>query len=49
MVRLRRALRGLNASVDVIVYSDEQADRCAHTWGHVVRHALQEGGLLAAS
>ncbi|MEJ7798592.1 MAG: nucleotidyltransferase domain-containing protein [Solirubrobacteraceae bacterium] len=49
MVRLRRALRGLDASVDVIVYSEEQADRFGRTWGHVVRHALEEGQLLAAS
>jgi uncharacterized protein len=49
MVRLRRALRGIEAPVDVIVYSEEQAERYARTWGHVVRHALQEGRLLAAS
>lgn len=49
MVRLRRALRGLDTSVDVIVYSDEQAERYARLWGHVVRHALEEGQLLAAS
>lgn len=49
MVRLRRALRGLESPVDVIVYSEEQADRFGRTWGHVVRHALEEGRLLAAS
>lgn len=49
MVRLRRALRGLESPVDVIVYSAEQADRFGRTWGHVVRHALEEGRLLAAS
>lgn len=49
MVRLRRALRGIEVAVDVIVYSEEQADRYVRTWGHVVRHALEEGRLLAAS
>jgi predicted nucleotidyltransferase len=49
MVRLRRALRGFEAPVDVLVYSAAQADRYERTWGHVVRHALQEGRLLAAS
>lgn len=49
MVRLRRALRGLAASIDVLVYSDEQASRYERTWGHVVRHALEEGRLLATS
>lgn len=49
MVRLRRALRGLEAPVDVVVYSEEQADRYGLTWGHVVRHALEEGQLLATS
>jgi predicted nucleotidyltransferase len=49
MVRLRRALRGIEAPVDVIVYSEQQAERYTRTWGHVVRRALQEGRLLAAS
>lgn len=49
MVRLRRALRGMETPVDVLVYSEEQADRYARTWGHVVRHALEEGRLLASS
>lgn len=49
MVRLRRALRGIEAPVDVIVYSDVQAAHYARTFGHVVRHAFEEGRLVAAS
>ena len=49
MVRLRRALRGLAAPIDVLVYSEEQANRYGRSWGHVVRHALEEGRVLAAS
>jgi uncharacterized protein len=49
MVRLRGALRGLEVPVDVIVYSDAQAERFGRTWGHVVRHALEEGRLVASS
>lgn len=49
MVRLRRALRGFEAPVDVIVYSEDQVARFSRTWGHVVRHALEEGQLLASA
>jgi len=49
MVRLRRALRDFPAPIDVIVYSDDQVERFARTWGHVVRHALEEGRLVASS
>lgn len=48
MVRLRRALRGVSAPVDVLVYSQEQVERYRDMWGHVVRHALEEGRLVAS-
>lgn len=47
MVRLRRSLRGIDASIDVLVYSEDEARAWGNLPGTTVHHALQEGRLLA--
>jgi predicted nucleotidyltransferase len=46
-VRLRDALRGLVAPIDVLVFSEEVAHRRAVVAGTVVERALREGRELA--
>jgi hypothetical protein len=45
---LRRALRGLDVALDVIVVSSAQADAWAHVPGTMVNEALQTGRVLVA-
>jgi uncharacterized protein len=47
-VRLRRTLRGLGLFVDVIVVSEDEAERWGQTHGSVIHTALSEGRALAA-
>ena len=49
MVRLRDALPSLGVPVDVIVVSQEQADKWARVKGTLVRTALDEGRVVAES
>jgi predicted nucleotidyltransferase len=49
MVRLRRALRGIGRSVDVLVYSDAEVDRWGNVPGTVLNAALNEGRIVARS
>jgi predicted nucleotidyltransferase len=49
MVRLRDALPSLGVAVDVIVVSQEQADKWARVKGTLVRTALDEGRVVAES
>jgi predicted nucleotidyltransferase len=49
MVRLRDALPPLGVPVDVIVVSEQQADKWARVKGTMVRTALDEGRLVAES
>lgn len=46
MVRLRRLLRRLPAAFDVLVYSEEEAERRGKELGSAVYRALEEGGVL---
>lgn len=43
MVRLRRLLRGLPAAFDLLVYSEEEAERWDHQPGSALHRALKEG------
>lgn len=47
MVRLRRALRGIDAPIDVLVYSEEEARAWGQVPGTVIHDALHEGRLLS--
>jgi len=47
MVRLRRALRGIDAPIDVLVYSEEQARAWGGVPGTAIHDALQEGTVLS--
>ncbi|MHB1469619.1 MAG: nucleotidyltransferase domain-containing protein [Solirubrobacteraceae bacterium] len=47
-VRLRRTLRGLGLFADVIVVSEDEAERWGETHGSVIHAALSEGRALAA-
>ncbi len=47
-VRLRRALRGLGLFADVIVVSDDDADKWGDVRGSLIHAALSEGRPLAA-
>ncbi len=47
-VRLRRTLRGLGLFADVIVVSEDEAERWGQTYGTVIHAALSEGHTLAA-
>jgi predicted nucleotidyltransferase len=49
MVRLRDALPPLGVPVDVIVVSQEQADKWARVKGTLIRTALDEGRVVAES
>jgi hypothetical protein len=43
MVRLRRSLRGINAPIDVLVYSEDEARAWGRVPGTAIYDALQEG------
>jgi predicted nucleotidyltransferase len=45
-VRVRRALRGLLAPVDIIIATPEQITRLGNTKGLIYRSALREGKVL---
>jgi predicted nucleotidyltransferase len=45
-VRLRRALRGLGVPIDVLVITQDEADRRSVVRGTVVERALREGRTL---
>ena len=45
-LRVRRALRGLLAPVDIIVATPEQIERLGNTPGLIYRTALREGKVL---
>jgi predicted nucleotidyltransferase len=45
-IRLRRALRGLMVSIDVIVATPPQLEKYRHTIGLIYREALNEGKVL---
>ena len=47
MVRLRRSLRGIDAAIDVLVYSEEQASAWGPIPGTAIHDALQEGRVRA--
>ncbi len=47
MVRLRRSLRGIDAPIDVLVYSEEEARAWGRVPGTAIHDALQEGKVLA--
>ncbi len=47
MVRLRRSLRGMDAPIDVFVYSEEQARAWGRVPGTAIHEALQEGRVLS--
>ena len=44
--RLRRAMRGLLAPVDILVATPEQIQRHRHTIGFIYRTALDEGKVI---
>lgn len=46
MVRLRRSLRGIDAPIDVLVYSEEEARAWGQVPGTAIYDALQEGKVL---
>jgi predicted nucleotidyltransferase len=46
MVRLRRSLRGIDAPIDVLVYSEEEARAWGKVPGTAIHEALQEGKVL---
>ena len=45
-IRVRRSLRGLLASVDIVVATTEQIDRLGNTAGLIYQSALREGKVL---
>jgi predicted nucleotidyltransferase len=45
-IRVRRALRGLLAPVDIVIATPEQIERHRNTHGLVYRSALREGKVL---
>jgi predicted nucleotidyltransferase len=45
-IRVRRALRGLLAPVDIIIATPEQIQRLGNTSGLIYQSALQEGKVL---
>lgn len=45
-IRVRRALRGLLAPVDIIIATPEQIKRLGNTTGLIYRTALREGKVL---
>lgn len=47
MVRLRRSLRGIDAPIDVLVYSEAQASAWGQVPGTAIHDALQEGRVLS--
>jgi predicted nucleotidyltransferase len=47
-VRLRRALRGLDVFVDIVVASEDEAEAWRDVYGSVIHAALSEGRPLAA-
>ncbi len=47
MVRLRRSLRGMDAPIDVLVYSEEQARAWGRVPGAAIHEALQEDRVLS--
>ncbi len=49
MVRLRRALRGIAAPIDVLVYSKEEARAWGQVRGTAIHAALQEGRVLTGA
>jgi predicted nucleotidyltransferase len=49
MVRLRRSLRGIDAPIDVLVYSEEQARAWGQVPGTAIHDALREGKVLAGA
>jgi uncharacterized protein len=46
MIRLRKALRGLDISVDILVMSEQEVQDWGHLRGHVLYWALKEGKIL---
>ena len=48
-VRLRRALRGIEAPVDIVVLDEELATRRAKVPGTMVYHAFRDGRVIAES
>lgn len=46
MVRLRRSLRGIDAPIDVLVYSAEEARAWGRVPGTAIHEALREGKVL---
>lgn len=46
MVRLRRSLRGIDAPIDVLVYSEDEARAWGQVPGTAIHDALQEGKVL---
>jgi len=46
MVRLRRSLREIDAPIDVLVYSEEEARAWGGVPGTAIHDALQEGRVL---
>ncbi len=47
MVRLRRSLRGIEAPIDVLVYTEAQASAWGQVPGTAIHDALQEGRVLS--
>ncbi len=47
MVRLRRSLRGIEAPIDVLVYTEAQASAWGRVPGTAIHDALQEGRVLS--
>ena len=45
-IRVRRALRGLLAPVDIVIATPEQINRLGNTHGLIYRSALSEGKVL---
>jgi len=46
MIRLRKGLRGLNISVDILVVSQQEVLDWGHLQGHILYWALKEGMVL---
>ncbi len=46
MVRLRRSLRGIDAPIDVLVYSEQEARAWGQVPGTAIHEALHEGKVL---
>lgn len=49
MVRLRRSLRGIDAPIDVLVYSKEEAAAWGRVPGTTIHAALREGKVLVGA